>query len=80
MNSPPPEHRQGPQQKDGDTNQPSRFVTQNCSCLNEILGQRWSRDWRNGKPMAGPTWDPSRDLAPNPDTITDAMLYLPIAI
>jgi hypothetical protein len=30
-----------------------------------------NRDWGNGQPMTGPTWDPSQRQAPVPNTIND---------
>ena len=36
--------------------------------------KKWSRDLMKGHSVTGPTWDPSHVWAPNPDTITDAML------
>jgi hypothetical protein len=41
-----------------------------------MQGQKWSRDWRKHHPVNSPTWDLSHGQAPNPDTITDAMLCL----
>jgi hypothetical protein len=38
--------------------------------------QKWNREWRKGHLVTGLTWDPSHRQAPNPDTITDAMLCL----
>jgi hypothetical protein len=40
--------------------------------------QKWSRDWRNGQPVTGSTWDPSYGWAAILDTITDAMLCFQI--
>ena len=51
-----------------------KILTQNCSCLKEIQGQKWSRHWRKGHPVIRPTWDPSYACSPSPDTITEAML------
>ena len=62
------------QWRDGDTNLPSKFLTQIFSCLKEIQRQKRSRNWRNDGPMTCPTWEPFHGWAPNPDTITDAML------
>jgi hypothetical protein len=44
LKRPPPVDRQAPQWRDRVTNLPSKFLTQNCSCLKEQQGQKWSRD------------------------------------
>jgi hypothetical protein len=40
---PPPEVRQDHHWRNWDTNPPSKFLTQNCSYLKEMQGQKWSR-------------------------------------
>jgi len=42
----------------GDTEQPRKPSTKNLSCLQDVQGERWSRDLGDGQPMSGPTWDP----------------------
>jgi hypothetical protein len=49
-----------------------KILTQNCSCLKEMQGQRVeSRDWRKGHPETAPSRDPTYLQTPNPDTIAD---------
>jgi hypothetical protein len=40
----PPVDRQGLKRRDGVTNPLSKFLTQNCSRLKELQGQKWRRD------------------------------------
>jgi hypothetical protein len=54
----------------------SKTLTQNCSCLKELQGQKWRRAGGNESPVTGPNWDPAQGEAPRPDTITDAMVCL----
>jgi hypothetical protein len=65
----------GPQWRDGVTNLPLKFLTQNRSCLKEMQGQKWSRDERKGHPVTNPTWEQSNGQA-NLDSITYAMFGL----
>jgi hypothetical protein len=52
----------------------SKTLTQNCSCLKELWGQKWRRAWRKGDPVTGPKWDPAQGKAPpRPDTINEVM-------
>ena len=51
----------------------SNTLTQNCSCLKELQGQKWRSDRGKEGPV---TWDPSQGNAPRPDTITDSMVCL----
>ena len=37
-------------------------------------GKKWSGDWINVRLVTSPTWDPSHGQAPNPDTVTDAIV------
>ena len=53
--------KQGPKWRDGVTNPQSKFLTQNCSSLKELQGQKWRRDWRKSSPMTSPNWDPSHE-------------------
>lgn len=53
-----------------------KVLTQNCSCLNGMQWQKWSRDCKKGYSVAGPTWDPSHLHTPNPDTINETILFL----
>ena len=62
--------------KDKDTNPSTILSTPNLPCLKEMEGQRRSRDWRNGQPITGPTWDPIHGQAPIPNTIKDTLLCL----
>jgi hypothetical protein len=43
----PPADRQGLKWRGRVTNPQSKFLTQNCSCLKELQGQKWRRDWRS---------------------------------
>jgi hypothetical protein len=54
----------------------SKTLTQNCSCLKELQGQKQGRDWEKGNPETGPTWYSHQGKAPRPNTITTAMLCL----
>jgi hypothetical protein len=45
-----------------------------------MQSQRWSRDWGNGQPIPGPTWDPSHGQSPISDTIKDSLLCLQSSI
>jgi hypothetical protein len=45
----------------------------------KVQGQR-SKDWGNGQPMTGPTWDPSQGQAPISDIINDTLLFLQTGI
>jgi len=49
LKRPPLGVRQGPQSWDWDTNPLSKILTQNCSCLKEMQGPKWSTDWRKDK-------------------------------
>ena len=73
---PPLVNKHGPQLKHRAAHLSSICLTQNCSCLKEIQGQKQSRDWRKDHPVTASTWDSSHEWAPNPNTITDAMLCL----
>jgi hypothetical protein len=42
--------------------------------LIQCSDSRWSRDWGNGQPITGQTWDPSHGQAPIPDNINDTLL------
>jgi hypothetical protein len=54
--SPPSINRQGPKWRNKDTNPQLKFLTQNCSCLKEMQGQKWRRYWKKGCPVTGHTW------------------------
>jgi len=43
-----------------------KILTQTCSCLKEMQGQKWSRDRREGHPVTSPTWDPSNEQESKP--------------
>ena len=49
---------------------------QNCSCLQEMQGQKWIRASIKGHQETAPTWDLSHVPASNSDTIADATLCL----
>jgi hypothetical protein len=66
----------GHQVRDGVDISQSKTLIQNCSCLKELQGQNWRRDWGKEAPVTGPNWDPSQGEAPRTDTITDAMVCL----
>jgi hypothetical protein len=50
-----------------------QLLTHNCSCLKELQGWKWTRDWRKEGPVTDSKWDPAQGEAPRPDTITEAM-------
>jgi hypothetical protein len=50
----PPVDGQDLEQRDRVTNPQSKFLTQNCSCLKKLQGQKWRRDWRKGSSMTSP--------------------------
>ena len=54
LKSLPPVDRQGLKWRDRVTNLQSKILTQNCSCLKELQGQKWRRDSRKGGPMIVP--------------------------
>ena len=68
--------RQGIKRKDGGANQQSKSLTQKCSCLKELQGQKWRRDFGKGGPVVSPIGDPPPGETPRPDTITDAIMCL----
>ena len=77
VRSPFPADRLGHKWRDCVTNPESKFLNQNWSCLNELQGQKWRRDWRKGHPKTFPTWNPSHEEeAPRLDPINDAMVCL----
>ena len=45
---------QDSQYRDKDSNPPTKPLTQNVSCLQDVQEQRWSRDRGNGQPMTDP--------------------------
>jgi hypothetical protein len=44
LRSPPSVNRQGLKWKDMVNNPQSKFLTQNCSCLEGLKGEKWRRD------------------------------------
>jgi hypothetical protein len=62
--------------RDGVAIAQSKTVTQNCSYLKELQGQKWIAAWGKGSPETGPNWDPAQGEAPRSDIITDAMVCL----
>ena len=64
------------QRREGDINPPTKPSTQNLSCLQDVQGSRWSKDWGNNHPMTAPTWDPSHVREPTPNIINDTLLCL----
>lgn len=64
----PPVQRQGTKWRDGVAILQSKPLTQICSCLKELQGQKQRRDWRKGGPVTGPNWGPSQGEAPMSDT------------
>ena len=40
--------------------------------------EKWSKNWKKGHPVTGPTQDPCHTCIPNPETITDAILSLQV--
>jgi hypothetical protein len=76
LKGPLPVDRPGSQSRDGVTKLLSKILTQNCSCLKEVQGQKWSRGLRKDYLLTIPTWDLSHGQAPTPDTIADVMLWL----
>ena len=54
MKYPLPVARSEPHWTDKDTNLLPKILTQNMSCLQEIKGESWSRDYWNGHPLTDP--------------------------
>ena len=77
LQSPPPLEKQGIKWKGGVVIPQSKTLTQNCSCIKELQGQKWRRDWEKGGPVTSPNWGPAQGEAPRPDTITDAFRQEP---
>jgi hypothetical protein len=77
LESLPPVERQGIKLRDGVAIPQSKTLTQNCSCIKELQGQKWRRDWEKGGPVTSPNWGPAQGEAPRPDTITDAFRQEP---
>jgi hypothetical protein len=50
--------RQGIKWRDGVAIPQSKTLTHNCSCLKELQGQKWRRDWGKGGPVTGPSLRP----------------------
>ena len=50
----------------------SKILTQNCSSLKEIQGQRVEQRLKKGHPKTVPPGDPSHMQLPKPDIIGDA--------
>jgi hypothetical protein len=59
LKSLPPGDRGYLKPRDRVMNPQSKLLTQNCSCLKKLQGQKWKRDWRKDGPMTGPTGDTS---------------------
>jgi hypothetical protein len=60
--SPPPPEIQGI--KWGMVTLSEKTLTQNCSCLEELQGQKWRSDWGKGGQVTGRHWDPAQGQAP----------------
>jgi len=56
--SPPPVERWGIKWRDGVAIPQSKILTQNCSCLKELQGQKQRIAGGKGSPVIDPTWDP----------------------
>jgi hypothetical protein len=50
----PPIARWDSQWRDKDSIPPTKLSTQNVFCLQDLQGQRWTRDKENGQQMTGP--------------------------
>ena len=74
----PSASRQGLSRNNRDTNPPTKFSTQNWSCLKKkkkkYRHRSGSRDWGNGQPITTPTWNPSQEQTPIPNTINNTVI------
>ena len=51
---------------------------QNCSCVKELQGRKWRRDWEKGGLVTGSNWDLAQGETPGPYTVTDAVVCCPL--
>ena len=56
----------------------SKCLTQNCSYLKEMQGQKngTETEGKKGHPKTSLPWEPSQPQIPNPSTIADAKKFL----
>jgi hypothetical protein len=69
---PYPEVRHGPLVEECGHPPISKILTQNCSCLEEILKQNVEQRLKEKASRDCPTWGSIHMQTPNPDTTTDA--------
>ena len=69
--------RQDLKWRDKDTNSPTKLSTPKLPSFKQLQEQKWSKNWRHGWPVTGPTWDPSHGQVPTPDIINDILSCSP---
>jgi hypothetical protein len=72
----PPVARQEPQWSNRDINPPTKFSTQNLSCLQVMQAQGRGQRLKEWPTKSSPTWDPSHEKASVCDIINDTLSCL----